>query len=658
MDFFYTKKNEKYNDLPTSEHIYKVIFSELINKIKSLEFEYLNNKHIVDEDKQKIIKEEIKQNIDNLNILFNDPRIKSYINLGIEVDKDNSPITPSKLVNPNKLNQFVIIIDNLKIYWVVYKILTNWANAGGSLLSVSKKNLLKYDKVKFLNEIDKGFKKINKELIESKINEYYDFLDQEQKIKYHTYQMYLLLKKKNPALDDAYLTNIFHYYTLGINSEMLDTTFLHKMLEYIEQYYKNKKNDDISDNDLTEYQKIVDKYKISTNNLVEFKKRYYSNKLTKILSLPNYKEYKDKIFDVMKILREINYKFNSKQKRKLEYFKLKLEKPINKFEYEYWSPLFTRNELDELKCKILFEQDNICKLIKKIFPQYAISYDFFCRKNNETGKLIYSKQDDINKTINAQCVVMILVGIISHKLYNTFQDYQIIIKGGKALQLIMSKYNECDEYKSNDIDLIISPIEDVEYEENKCKIFAYNFSLLIKWILNKNDNPYNKINYISTIQGKEYKTLIKISHKIQNSDDEYHLSAYTAIVDIDYGKKNSLMFNNLTHDIKQTSEYGNLLYIHQNFDDFMLEKVYYIDYYIKEYNKLKHKFVDQSNIKIELDNYHRFIKKFASQIKQMIKIKLSSEPNTNIEEYFKNLFKQNNMNFDIKNIIEYSKLCT
>jgi hypothetical protein len=93
------------------------------------------------------------------------------------------------------------------------------------------------------------------------------------------------------------------------------------------------------------------------------------------------------------------------------------------------------------------------------------------------------------------------------------------------------------QYKSNDIDLIINPNLGIEYNELECKNLSNNLVELIKWILNKNDNLYNTDNYITSISGQEYKTLIKLSHKIQKYQGTDYLSSYTALVDLDYGKK-------------------------------------------------------------------------------------------------------------------------
>jgi hypothetical protein len=86
------------------------------------------------------------------------------------------------------------------------------------------------------------------------------------------------------------------------------------------------------------------------------------------------------------------------------------------------------------------------------------------------------------------------------------------------------------------------------------------------------------------------------------------------------------MYDNLIYDCENSSKYGKLLYVYQNLNDYSLEKIYYLDYYIRELDKLIIK-SKQPNVKlsreeyINFNNYERFINKFSEQMTQIIKIK-------------------------------------
>jgi hypothetical protein len=64
---------------------------------------------------------------------------------------------------------------------------------------------------------------------------------------------------------------------------------------------------------------------------------------------------------------------------------------------------------------------SVIKSWKNLNPDYKIK--------------LYDNQEDIYRTINTQCIIMLLVGIINYKLLSTKQDYQIIIKGARGEEL-------------------------------------------------------------------------------------------------------------------------------------------------------------------------------------------------------------------------------
>lgn len=684
MSYNKSKTKKEPIPLPSSKYIYELLFVEYINKIKSLELRY------IDLVKKKInsqsIKSEIISNSKFVNILFTDPNTNPYINIEIPVNIQGIPIEPKDINIANKLNQFVIFIDYFEVYWIICGLVEMWISAGGVLSDISSNYLSKYDKIKFLNELYKGFGDIDSVLVNTQINKYDKKISQLDKTRFNTYQIYLLMKKKD-VLTPLDLENVAKYYDMGIDKTLLDEHKIKKMYESLDKYFTNKDVEVLSSSDLEKYEKIINDFQYNSADKKEkinsIYKKYYSHHLNKLLSKSDYRNL-NKINYYIDKLESLGYTLTSKQKKKL---KLPLDKKVYKFEKESWYPVFSSDELDCLKNEILYKHDIICDEVKKIFPYYKISYDLFCSsEKKDPSKLIYDNQEDINKTISTYCIIIILVGIINSKLYDTRQDYQIILKGGKTLQLLLSSMYKTHvsnpeikffdpDYKSNDIDLIINPIVPQDYNENKCGIFANNFAYLVKWILNKSDNPYIPENYITSIQGTEYKTLIKLSHKIQKSDQTYSEPKFTAIVDIDYGKKNELVYNNLVYDTFNSSLFGKLLFIHQDYNDYLAEKIYYLNYYIGEKNKLEEMIkitpnevenekVEKTKIekakmekakieKAKIDNYQRFISKFANQIKKLIQMKLGANTNPlEIKSFLNDVIVKNNLIIDVNVIMD------
>jgi len=585
------------------------------------------------------------------------------------IDNSGVPIEPS---NPNigtKQNQFVIFINYFETYWVVCEIVKNWIDAGGNLLTINKKDIDKYELIKFLNELYKGFRTINKTIVDEKINTFMNLLDIKQKKRYYSFEIYSILKKRDLTLED--LKELKKYYDLEIDYTLLDEHKINRLFVELEKIYSEKDINTIIESDLENYSKIVEDINNPNPNkkqkINDYYKKYYLFKLNDLLSKQDYKNYSKEIFEYVNKLEELGYVLNSKQKKRLEIFKLKLKSTIsNDFEEYVWFPLFAKGELGIIKSSLKSNPCDSCKIIKKLFPFYKISYDYFCEKiNHKTNKKLYDNQEDVDKTINAQCIILLLVGIINYKLSYTKQDYQIIIKGGKTLQLLLSglyggkKINIDIDYKSSDIDLIINPINGIVYDKTKCKILTKNFVNLVEWIFNKYNNPYNYENYISSEEGKEYPNILKISHKIQKDNNTYDESGYTAIADIDFGEKNHLMYDNLIYDWENSSKYGKLLYVYQNLNDYLLEKIYYVDYYISELDKLIIK-SKQSNVKLSreeyrnFNNYEIFINKFSKQIIQIIKIEFDKNNlENNVQLYLDDFSKKNNMNINVEKIMKF-----
>lgn len=683
----FKKKDEA--KLPTLEHIYTTIFTGLMAKLKNLDTIYFKNT-LSGADTNDIILE-IKKNIIFSKILFKEEKKKNLLDMKIQYNINQE----------DRKNQFEIIMRDFETLWLKYfvasllikekenedntskkylekfKILKDlWKDVDidSNVENISVELIKTYELILFVDEIKKDFVNIDKNIVKLYMKKYNDELDETNKLRLNTYLIFLLLKNKIKDITRDDLDKIFKYYNNGIVLTLLDKESIKKMFECLDKYYLDKKIEDVNDIDLIEYEKITnaDKY-ISPNDkeqkIKEYMTKYYVFKLNNLLFSSDYKKYINEIFDYVNKLKVIGYELNSKLRRKLNTFKINLNTTEYKFNHELWFPLFTPEELDRLKQQILTDIDRICKVVKDLFPYYRISKDFFCTNiNKKTDKLVYDNQKDIYRTINSYCVIMILVGIINYKLKITQQEYQIIIKGGKALQLILSRIysnNKTDnQYKSNDIDLIITPIDGVEYDETKCQNLANNFSFLIKWILNKSDSPYDIDNYISGTYGLEYKTLIKLSHKIQKSLGTHELVSYTALVDIDFGKKNNIMYNDLTYD-KKISKYGELLFIHQNLDYFLLEKIYYLDYYIKQKNILKKKFENKKiqytlqeakTDSINYKNYERFINKFYSQIKHALKIVFEGKEilvKDEVVKYIKNLSTKIDTNIKVERIVDY-----
>ena len=156
----------------------------------------------------------------------------------------------------------------------------------------------------------------------------------------------------------------------------------------------------------------------------------------------------------------------------------------------FWSPIFKRNELMELRERIhamiaedekiqlvdkeVHEVWSVCKIVKKFFPSYFIPM----KNKSFIGARGYGRHKDVDFS-NYQilcCTTMMLYGIICDRLIQYDQDYQLVFKGGKAIQMGLTA-----EYVSEDIDILVDPIQG--YDPVMMNNLSGHLSLLIKWLL-------------------------------------------------------------------------------------------------------------------------------------------------------------------------------
>ena len=174
-------------------------------------------------------------------------------------------------------------------------------------------------------------------------------------------------------------------------------------------------------------------------------------------------------------------------------------------EPEFWKPIFNENEMTTLRQTLreMLSKDNeimidkqtrevsqmwsVCRIIKTIIPNYYTQikndpYDVY-------GTLMSDKDIDFSHFNILLCASLLVFGIVSYKMIG--QDYKLLFKGGKAVQLVLKGIAEMGEYKTEDIDVLIIPNADIPYDENNVKNLAGHISYLIKWFVQSPETKYN-----------------------------------------------------------------------------------------------------------------------------------------------------------------------
>jgi hypothetical protein len=165
-------------------------------------------------------------------------------------------------------------------------------------------------------------------------------------------------------------------------------------------------------------------------------------------------------------------------------------------EPDFWKQIFGENNMFTLREKIhyMMNQDSsiplrentitdiwsICKIIQTIIPTYFVPTENKIQKPyGEFGPIFFDQPIDFTQFNILLCTALLVFGIISQKMKE--QDYQLVFKGGKAIQLVLREISSI--YESEDIDLLIMPSKDIEYNELNIKNLAGHIAYLIKWFL-------------------------------------------------------------------------------------------------------------------------------------------------------------------------------
>jgi len=246
---------------------------------------------------------------------------------------------------------------------------------------------------------------------------------------------------------------------------------------------------------------------------------------------------------------------------------------------EFWKPIFQNGDkLLEIRDGFMgiYELDRytddkqkrikICEILETIVPGY------FTRTNldfRETAKTL------INLNI-LNCFITLFYGMILYRLYDTKQDYLIIFKGGRALQLSLVGIDDVGKYFSEDTDILIIPnkFEGSNYDLSKMENLSEHIAYLIKWMIPEEinvlvslpTNPKNNNKYITKLlynDGRLFKALSDIGFEEINEDIRKY-------------------FDNLSYSPIYINSFDTTsLFITPTLDDMLSEKLFYYTKYFK-----------------------------------------------------------------------------
>ena len=287
---------------------------------------------------------------------------------------------------------------------------------------------------------------------------------------------------------------------------------------------------------------------------------------------------------------EAKTKLNAVAKTKLNAIaKLNLDTSPTEYdgsnEPDFWKPLFKENEMVSLRDKIqsLFgdptlkspTDSNICRIIRDMIPTYRVPEEI--------------NPDLINYNVTL-CATMFIFGIMTKLMEN--QEYNIIFKGGKAVQMVLSIINPNYVYVSEDIDVLLKPNTDVMYNRDRIKNLAGHLSYLIKWFLNDKTSQGISILPPNPENLKANQDIFKISYK------GYGIESFKAISDIDFkeiSRYDKQFFRNI-----QSINKVDCLFRFQDLEGLKQEKLHYINLYF-----LKKKEITPKEYQFYFDKFNK-----------------------------------------------------
>jgi hypothetical protein len=311
-------------------------------------------------------------------------------------------------------------------------------------------------------------------------------------------------------------------------------------------------------------------------------------------------------------------------------------------EPEFWKPIFEENEMLSIRNKIneMMNSDGNIPIINKEVSQLwsvcainqSIIPTYFTPTKNELyesfGSYINDTDIDFSHYNIVLCAALIVFGIISEKMIG--QDYKVIFKGGKAIQLVLAGMPETSAYKTEDIDVLIMPDTNLPYDESIIKKLSGHLAYLIRWFLNTPEthykvsvqvpNPLNtranpfifKLSYLKVAQKRDYRKQIMVDDFKQFSDIDFKETP-TSVKP--YFEK-SIAYKFFISELNQT-----LLFRCPNIGSLLNEKLYYYFKYF-QFKKLleeRNPITEEGYENLTIIECDRFMDKFERAILAMNK---------------------------------------
>lgn len=305
----------------------------------------------------------------------------------------------------------------------------------------------------------------------------------------------------------------------------------------------------------------------------------------------------------------------------------------------FWSPIFGPGKLMQLRERItdMMLTDasipvvdgaseklwSVCDIIKRIIPTYYV--DTVNKPYFVYNSLVADQSTDFTNYNIVLCTALLVVGLITNKMVG--QDYNVILKGGKSIQLVLSDMLDSSPYESQDIDVIIMPKMGIAYEKEKIQQMAGHLAYIVKWFLHNEKSPFKisvqspnpenqranqnifKLSYVKTVQKYDYRQRQMMDDYKQFSDIGFE--QLPANIESLFKKTNEYPFM-----IPELGENIHILFKCPNIGSLIDEKMYYYGKYMRFRQLIEQKqpIGEPGYQQLTIDESVRILDKFARAI--------------------------------------------
>jgi hypothetical protein len=233
----------------------------------------------------------------------------------------------------------------------------------------------------------------------------------------------------------------------------------------------------------------------------------------------------------------------------------------DKYDVKFWNLFFSEKYIRHIKL-LMTKHEKTDQYIKTFIVNSKPSSNFYY-DTWEIGEPIERTTYDVEYSTHVKNCIMIMIGIINHKLILSNSPFRICIKGGTAINFSLSDTEY--EYYTDDIDIEICSTDNVY--RSSCRVFAFHFISLISFMFYNSES-------LSTIEQNKNDT---IKHILKLSHYSHTTCKFKALCDISFNKLclDNYNFKNIHQTIHKNDKhiYGSLSYLYTSRDFMIRHKI-------------------------------------------------------------------------------------